>query len=278
MKTRIITGVALALFLLVPAVLFTDTLFLPILASLLAVVGVFEVLRCIGQEKNYLLTLPAYLLSAAAPFVCRYADVDRLLMPALALVLLLAMFYTLTLNVFFPDRTDCRTNSLGLLMTEYVAAGFSAICIIARFETSHFVLPIVFLAAFATDVFALFSGMLFGRHKLCPKISPKKTVEGAIGGTVACVLVLLLYGLIIDKCTDYATSYRSLSIGGAVFAIVSQLGDLVASSVKRTFGIKDYGKLFPGHGGVMDRFDSVIPVALAVAIMLIHFDIQFFYR
>ena len=102
-------------------------------------------------------------------------------------------------------------------------------------------------------------------------------MEGSIGGTVACVLVLLLYGLIIDKCTDYATSYVSLAIGGAVFAIVSQLGDLVASSVKRTFGIKDYGKLFPGHGGVMDRFDSVIPVAVAVAIMLIHFDIQFFY-
>ncbi len=277
MKTRIITGVVLALLLLIPAVIFTDTVFLPIVASLLAVIGVFEVMRCIGQEKNWLLTAPAYLLTAAAPFVCRYGDIGRLLMPALSLVLLLSMFYTLTLNVFFPDRTDCRTNSLGLLMTEYVAAGFSALCIIARYETSHFVLPVVFLAAFATDIFALFSGMLFGRHKLCPKISPKKTVEGAIGGTVACVLFLLLYGLIVDKCTDYATSYRSLSIGGAVFAVVSQLGDLIASSVKRTFGVKDYGKLFPGHGGVMDRFDSVIPVAVAVAIMLIHFKVQFFY-
>ena len=104
-----------------------------------------------------------------------------------------------------------------------------------------------------------FSGFFFGRRKLIPEVSPKKTVEGAIGGTVFCTLSLVIYG-IAKGCS--AKAVILLAAIGLVAAVVSQLGDLSASLIKRHYGIKDYGKLFPGHGGVLDRFDSILSVSV----------------
>ncbi len=112
---------------------------------------------------------------------------------------------------------------------------------------------LVFIAAFGTDTMAYFSGYLFGKHKLCPEISPKKTIEGAVGGTIGSIVLCGIFGALF---TD-GLIVHCLAIGliGSIFA---QIGDLSASIFKRKMGIKDYGNLIPGHGGILDRFDSIL--------------------
>lgn len=112
---------------------------------------------------------------------------------------------------------------------------------------------LVVLTAFGTDIMAYFSGFLFGKHKLCPKISPKKTIEGAVGGTLGSIILSGLFGFFFAP----EVLVHCLIIG-LLGGIVSQFGDLTASIFKRKMGIKDYGNLIPGHGGILDRFDSVL--------------------
>ena len=112
---------------------------------------------------------------------------------------------------------------------------------------------LIFLSAFGTDVMAYFTGYAFGKHKLCPSISPKKTIEGAIGGTIGSIIICGVFGYFLAN--EY---FVHCLIIGALGGIVSQLGDLTASVFKRKMGIKDYGNLIPGHGGVLDRVDSVL--------------------
>ena len=127
-----------------------------------------------------------------------------------------------------------------------------------------YIIWLVFIIAFGTDICAYFSGMFLGKHKLCPELSPKKTVEGAIGGVLGSTILSLAFGYFyliqhLDMSWGLAlTIILSLSILGSV---ISQLGDLAASAFKRQMEIKDYGNLIPGHGGILDRFDSVIFVA-----------------
>lgn len=119
----------------------------------------------------------------------------------------------------------------------------------------------VFVGAWITDSCAYFAGRAFGKHKLAPVISPKKTVEGSIGGIVGTALIMCLYGFLVGQFTAVSPRYIPLLALGLLCGVVSQLGDLSASAVKREYGIKDYGNIMPGHGGVMDRFDSVLFVA-----------------
>ena len=123
------------------------------------------------------------------------------------------------------------------------------------FELGKIYVWLIFIISFMTDVFAYFTGYLFGKRKLIPKVSPKKTVEGSIGGILGSVIACLVFGYFFK--IDLAV----IVFLGLFGSIVAQFGDLFASSIKRYVGIKDYGKLIPGHGGVLDRFDSVILVS-----------------
>ncbi len=125
-------------------------------------------------------------------------------------------------------------------------------------ETSILVWLVV-LSAFGSDVMAYFTGMAIGKHKLCPKISPKKTIEGAIGGVMGSILICGIFGYFFAQ--EY---FIHCFIIGAIGAVISQCGDLTASIFKRKMGIKDYGNLIPGHGGILDRFDSVLFTAPGV--------------
>ena len=124
----------------------------------------------------------------------------------------------------------------------------------------------MFIGAWMTDVFTYFTGRLFGKHKLIPEISPKKTVEGAIGGTVFCVLGFVIYAIILREHFNVMVSVWICALTGLLAAIVSQIGDLAMSALKRHYGIKDFSNLLPGHGGILDRFDSIIAVAVVLAI------------
>jgi phosphatidate cytidylyltransferase len=125
----------------------------------------------------------------------------------------------------------------------------------------------IYVITFSADSFAYLIGSTLGKHKLCPKLSPKKTVEGAVAGTFGAIIFALLFNYFIMK-----QNYLHISIIAAVGSIASIFGDLVASKIKREFNIKDYGNMLPGHGGIMDRFDSFImvaPVTYYLVLMLI---------
>lgn len=126
------------------------------------------------------------------------------------------------------------------------------------------------VAAFSSDSAALFAGMAFGKHKLAPKVSPKKTVEGAIGGLLGGMLGMVIFRIIFYLCTVQPLNILWCVVLGLVGAVMGQLGDLSFSVIKRQQGIKDYGRLLPGHGGVLDRFDSVIFAAPVIWLIVSH--------
>ncbi|MBP5610924.1 MAG: phosphatidate cytidylyltransferase [Clostridia bacterium] len=119
-----------------------------------------------------------------------------------------------------------------------------------------------------TDTFAYFTGRFFGRHKLIPEVSPKKTVEGSVGGTVFCIVGYIVFGLVMQFSYGFTVNYWMLGVAGLLVAVISQIGDLIASLIKREHGIKDYGRIFPGHGGVMDRFDSVLTTSVTLWLLM----------
>ncbi|MCX4323488.1 MAG: phosphatidate cytidylyltransferase [Lachnospiraceae bacterium] len=130
------------------------------------------------------------------------------------------------------------------------------------FEDGIYLVWFVFLASWGSDTCAYCVGVLIGKHKMTPKLSPKKSIEGAVGGILGAALLFVLYAhFVVNQYTMMTLSLPLAAVLGAVGALVSMVGDLAASAVKRDHGIKDYGKLIPGHGGIMDRFDSVIVAA-----------------
>jgi len=167
---------------------------------------------------------------------------------SIGLVVSLCIVASLSATVLLNDRDirDAAITVIGILYIPYLLFH------ILYLDGSNY-LWIVFLIAFGTDTFAYLVGSKFGKRKLCPEISPKKSVEGALGGIAGSILVTMVYSSLFDLSPLW-----SIGILALVGSIVSQLGDLTASRIKRIAGIKDYGKIMPGHGGMMDRFDSII--------------------
>ena len=275
MKTRIITAIV-AICLLVPVLIFSETPALPIMLALCALIAVFEMMSCIGLKQAYVLTAPLYFCAAGFPFLVRYSyEIDLIRQVTLVTCLVLALYFFAILT-FSHGKYKLSDIAICFMTTFYIIAGFNAILVLHDYEPGgKYMYLAVFIGAWVTDTFAYFCGMLFGRggkHKLIPDVSPKKTVEGSIGGIVFCVISMIIFGLVINHFTDLHANYLVLAIAGLLASIVSQIGDLCMSVIKRTYGIKDYGKLFPGHGGVLDRFDSVLAVSLILVAFCSFFD------
>ena len=150
----------------------------------------------------------------------------------------------------------------------FIAYSFAAFLRMEAAGVHRAYLLLPFILSFACDTFAYFAGRAFGRHKLAPKVSPKKTVEGSIGGILGNVACGLLFALVMDRCFDAGIGYGWMTILALLCSIMAQIGDLSFSLIKREFGIKDYGRLFLEHGGVLDRFDSVLFVAPTIEMVL----------
>ena len=180
-----------------------------------------------------------------------------------ALVLMIAGIF------LYPDRwfADVALTFFGLI---YISMFFSSIYLIRSAPSGQFYVWYVIAAAWGSDTFAYFTGMSFGRHQLAPKLSPKKTVEGAVGGVIFGVVLCFIYGMIITNSVqvDRAPMLKLSLVIGLVGSISAQVGDLFASSIKRVMGIKDFSSLIPGHGGILDRFDSVLVTAPVVLLLL----------
>lgn len=153
-----------------------------------------------------------------------------------------------------------------------VYSGFFSTLALIKSEFGVYAVLLPFLFAWITDTGAYFTGITIGKHKLIPKLSPKKTVEGAIGGVVLCVICSLAYVYVLETVFSQTlmegNNYIKMMPLSLIASVVSQLGDFVSSAIKREFNVKDFGNILPGHGGVMDRFDSIIFVSPLVYYLL----------
>ena len=175
-----------------------------------------------------------------------------------------------------PNFVAIPTDGDGMIMEDtlfaplYVGLLISFVILLREAEYGQFFVWLIFISAWGSDTCAYFTGSLIGKHKLAPVLSPKKTVEGAIGGAVGAGLLAVVYTYIYTLfAIPYMRENMLLIVGIVVVsAILSQFGDLAASAIKRTLGVKDFGYIFPGHGGVLDRFDSILFVAPFIVIAL----------
>ena len=264
MKQRVITAIVMVA-VMIPFFIFSWTLAFPVLAGFLAAVGIFEMQRCIGSVKHYAVSVPTVIAAAGMPFLVRYVKND--VIGYVFFICFALITYTFAVSVFSKHRFPVETAAFSCSTAVYISFGFSALVLLRDLEHGRYIYLLAFIIPWVTDTFAYFCGRAFGKHKLIPDVSPKKTVEGSVGGTVCAVLVTLLYGLLIGAVTESKPNYLPLALVTLIVSLVSQCGDLIMSLVKRKFGIKDYGKLFPGHGGVLDRFDSVICVSSFIYFM-----------
>jgi len=184
-------------------------------------------------------------------------------MHSFSFIVFLVLFILCSLIVFLHERYSINDISLTFFGIFYVTFLFSFITLTRNLENGKYFILLIFIGAWMTDTFAYFAGKAAGKRKLIPSVSPKKTVEGSIGGVIGCVAAAAVYGIFINKIVNYIPVYHYIIIG-TLSGIISQIGDLSASAIKRYAGIKDYSSIMPGHGGVLDRFDSVLFVAPVV--------------
>lgn len=263
MLKRIITAVVM-LCVFIPVIIFSDTLVFPIAVALCTCIAAFEMLRCMGLHKNLVLCLPLYASALAFPMLVRLVS-DAGVVAAIAFVVAVAYLVIMfAMIVWSHGKLKFADGSSVFAIVLYIIAAFCGIIYVRDLPGGEYIYLLIFVGAWITDVFAYFTGMLLGKHKLIPDVSPKKTIEGSIGGIVFCTLSFVGYGLAIDAMFDIHISIIFLLVSGIIVSIVSQVGDLIMSVIKRHYEVKDYGRIFPGHGGMLDRFDSVLIVSICM--------------
>lgn len=261
--TRLLSGIVL-----LAIVISTGILGGPVfwtLVTLISLLGVFEFHRMLNLHKSVLfyaswamcLALDALLFFGKTEF----ADA----MPVLALLLLMGIYV-----VRYPKYSgkEIFASYTGFI---YAAVLLSFLYRIRVEENGMLLLWLVFIGTWGSDTCAYCVGCLLGKHKAFPVLSPKKSVEGCIGGVVGTALIAGIYAACLNRWVEGTTvSIVTFVIIGIAASIISQIGDLAASAMKRNYDIKDYGKLIPGHGGILDRFDSIIFTA-----PLVYYLVQF---
>lgn len=275
MKTRLISS-AVGLGILAVVITFYNTLALNAVIGLIAMIAVFELLGAAGVRRNRGLMVLTLMLAACMPFV--RVGYMRAFFPQLMLVFVVAFFLLLLKS---HEKLRVETVAFAIMVGIIVPIFFG--CAVYMRDEYGMVRGIFYLllalgGAWLCDTSAYFAGRAFGKRKLAPLISPKKTVEGAIGGVVGGTLLMLLlalgYGFVLSRMgINSSINYLGLALACPVLNVMGMLGDLSASVIKRQFGVKDYGHIMPGHGGVMDRFDSVLFTLPAVYILLRHVEL-----
>lgn len=230
-------------------------LYAKIVVALVAILCIHEMMR--ATEAKDARPIRAFGYAYAVLLYPAYEFVDGYIgIVALITLAVISIFVMLVLTS--RDAKDGLMTVFPMIYPGLFFAALIAIVCIPEKNVSQFLLIIAFGAAVITDTFAYFCGRLFGKHKLVPKISPKKTVEGAIGGTIFGTGAVFLIGYFAQTLFDISVRPYWYLIFGLILAVLTQFGDLSASIIKRKFGIKDYGKIMGEHGGAMDRMDSVL--------------------
>ena len=263
MTKRIVSAIVLVL-IFVPFIIVGELPF-TIFMSVLSILGLYELLRVRETKKKFPLVLKifAYLLTC---YFCLYNTssiefINKFDYRVMAGII----FLFISPMVFINDNEKYNLNDALFLVGSvlFIGLSFNLIIITRNYDITYIIY--LLLITTITDTFALFTGSLIGKHKLCPKISPKKTVEGLIGGTIMGTFVATVFYNTIISSTVPLVTVIMLTF---VLCLVGQLGDLVFSSIKRYYDVKDFSNLIPGHGGILDRFDSLIFVVLAFTILI----------
>lgn len=260
-KTRLISGIFLVIAALLTIISGGYVLFVTLLC--VSLLGIQELYKAMEVHKDGigLLEMAGY-LGAVLYYASLLLDFERYGMMAVLLGLVLLMFvYVFTYPKYEADQV--MSAFFGIV---YVAVMLSFIFLTRNLEGGKFIVWLIFLCSWGCDTCAYCVGMLIGKHKMAPVLSPKKSIEGAVGGVVGAAALGAIYAAVTHgPVVEYAVIC-------AVGALISMVGDLAASAIKRNRGIKDYAKLIPGHGGILDRFDSVIftsPIIFYLAKMLL---------
>ncbi len=264
MKTRIIAAVALLPLLLV-VILALPAVYTAILVGLMAAVGAYEFLWRTKLVKQLRLVVYSVIFATLVPVWCCLGQ-DPLWGSVGLLAFSCMMFAELLLSKAKLPVQSIALCFVGAILLPYF---LSALVRLRVLPAGKFYILIPFVLAFLSDTGAYFAGCALGKHKLAPTISPNKTVEGVVGGVLGAVVGMLLFCLVVDIGFQQEAKYLYALIYGVAGSLAGVFGDLCFSAVKRQTGIKDYGNLIPGHGGVLDRFDSVMIVAPLTEILIL---------
>lgn len=264
MKSRLLTAVIAIPLIIFVIFLITQTFWVAtVLLSLATALMTFEYLSANKLVKNPFITLPAILFSFTSPL---FSHTQYYLIPIFAYIVL--TFFILILKNEEVTFKEYAFSFSGTFLITFGMSCFSHMCTFYN-HYSAFFFVLVLATPWMADAGAYFTGTFLGKHKLCPKISPKKTVEGFLGGVIFCILTAILVGVIFQNLIYQHTqvNYMALVVIGVLDSVISVIGDLSFSLIKRYYNIKDYGSIFPGHGGMLDRSDSVIftaPLVLCI--------------
>ena len=263
MKTRVITAVAL-LPLLLLVVLAAPKIFTAILFATMAAIAAYELLSGTGLVKEPRLCIYSVLSAFWCVLWCglNISSAWLLLGVLVFWVVIFAEMMASEMKLTFDKAAICF--AAGIL----IPLLFGAVVRLHNTQQGRFYILIPFVLAFLSDTGAYFAGLRFGKHKLAPVISPKKTIEGVVGGVLGAILGMIIYCLVLQVIFKFQVNYLFAILYGVLGSAAGVFGDLCFSVIKRQTGIKDYGNLFPGHGGILDRFDSTMVVAPLVEILM----------
>ena len=289
MKQRVLTSIGIGI-VGIPIIVLSKFIVYPIFLGLLSAIAVWELLRVLGLHRRYVVSVPAYVIAAILPVFAHdtFTKGDEIkYILVVASVIFAYLLYLAAVCVISKEAIMRYINASGdadsnrmlgyadvamvFAAVTYVTVSFTAMSLTRYMQNGVYIFGLVFVAAWMCDIFAYFTGRFFGKHKLAPHLSPKKTVEGSIGGIIFAILGCMLYGLIVSKASGLSARYLVLAVLGLVLSVISQIGDLWASLIKREHGIKDYSRMLPGHGGVMDRFDSILAISTVLMVVCMLF-------
>lgn len=250
-RTRLLSGIVLLAIMIAIVVLGGDLLFATLF--IVSLIGMMELYRVVGVNKAF----PGVLgyLACTAFYLLIYLRIGQYELMTFIIFLMLLMFA----YVFGFPKFKTEQIAVSFFGLFYVGIMLSYIYQVRNLPDGAILVWLIFIGAWGSDTFAYCVGMLIGKHKVAPKLSPKKSIEGCIGGIAGAALLGFLFALILDKWIHGINNPPLVfALIGATSSVISQIGDLAASAIKRNHEIKDYGHLIPGHGGILDRFDSII--------------------
>lgn len=247
---RAISGIVLVIIVLAAALMGGAVMFG--LTLILSLIGIYEIYKTVGVEKK-LMGIIGYIAC-----VCYYVAVYMYGDKYLGLFIIAYLLILMTVYVFTFPKYNTESALMSFFGVIYVAILMSFMYQLRESDGGKFTFWLIFIASWGCDTCAYLAGVMFGKHKMAPVLSPKKTIEGAVGGVLGAAGIGALYGYFVGDYVNMGNAVVAFAIICGITGLVSMIGDLTASAIKRNYEIKDYGKLIPGHGGVLDRFDSII--------------------
>ena len=263
MKTRVIAGAVLVIVLLL-LVLVAPKWLAAVVFGLLLAIEAYELLFVTGLVRHMRLIAYSAVMAVAVTIWSFFGAVHAY--AALGIVI----YFMLLFGEMMADHVKVRFEMIAMCVMAGLIVPYllNALLRILTLKIGKFLILIPFVVAYANDAGAYFAGLKFGKHKLAPVVSPNKTIEGLLGGILCGTVGMLLYALILQFGCAFRVNYLYALIYGLFGSAVGVMGDLCFSIIKRQTGIKDYGNLIPGHGGVLDRFDSLVTVAPLIEVLL----------